>query len=804
MNRLIHNRRYLTLLSWLFVFGIVAVCLLSHAMTAHAFPTTQCAGSRYGSNLGCNAQDVSITGMRVIGDTTSCIGGTNITLDLEVTVNFAEPNRWDIGIFISNDGKDPQLTVAGGGAASCSVGILPISSPFLNLDPGPWGGITDTCGDGNKDIGGGTGSGITYMPNVTVPCQALGGSGGNLYIPFVVSWDNQSSPAGGLCNSIADPVPNTKSKCNAPTIEQGTVSVVVMPTITNTDNRTTISSGETVDYTVVIRNTTGAALSNIVFKDPAVTGINVSGVSCFPADGATCPDSVTVAGMQGAGLTIPSMPADSTVTFFINATLVGTPPDTLTNIASVTVAGKTNSASDTDTIVGAIAILPTSSSKYGSQGILMVYNYILYNFSGSTTTISLSALSNQVPPWTAELSTYSVTLDTGTSANFTLTVQIPSGADIGTVDVTTITATSPGNTATATAVTTVSLPLTLTPDNSGSGGKGSSASYNHRVQNNTASNQTVGFSTVFLDACTGWTKGVYKSDGVTQIPPATVILSPFGGYEDIVVKVTIPSSATAGEVCRVTVTASAGGNTPSATDTTTVKDIVLYSDPGYTKENYTFPTGYFVYAKAFGALATNYRFLWYDSTNALKRTSPPYTGPGILPDTYDIPAGGPLGTWRVEVRRVSDNFLFAQTNFYVGPDHIEASYTGTSVCAGDTATVNLTLHDRLNHTVPKDPFNVVVQGNQLISVTVSGSATIEFTTLTDAVGIGGQTVTGRLSLSGTATVTITCPAHSTITITPNSTTLLGSTATTPDRDESATVAFVIRKARILDWREVIE
>ncbi|MBI4823769.1 MAG: DUF11 domain-containing protein [Nitrospirae bacterium] len=365
--------------TWLLVFGIVAVCLLSHTDTAYAYDETQCAGDRFGEDLNCTAQDVSITNIRVIGDTTSCIGGSSITLDLEVTVNFATPDRWDIGVFVSNDGKTPQLTVANGGATSCAVAILPASSPFLDLDGVPKG-TTDTCGDGNKGIGGGTGNGILYMPNSTVQCQAISGSSGNLFIPYVVSWDNQASPAGSLCTSIADPVPNTKSKCNAPTVDQGTVSVVVLPTITKTDSITFIKSGNTTTYTVVITNTTKVALSGAVFKDPAVSGINVNSVTCSAGEGASCPASPTVADMQGAGITIPSMPVDSSVTFTINATLSGNPGDTRTNTASVTVSSQTNSASDTDTITGEIAISPSSSSKYGSQGTLMVFNYALWNF----------------------------------------------------------------------------------------------------------------------------------------------------------------------------------------------------------------------------------------------------------------------------------------------------------------------------------------------------------------------------------------------------------------------------------------
>ena len=360
---------------WLLVIGIVAACLLSYTTTSHAYGVTDCAGPRYGSNLGCTANDVSITNIAVVGGPASCIGGNSITVDLDVSVNFAVPNRWDIGIFISNDGKSPQLTPASGGAASCSVAILPLTSPFLNLD-------ADGCGDGNGTIGGGTGTGVLRMNNVTINCQAMSGSGGNLFIPFVVTWDNQASPSGATCNSIADPVPNTTSKCNAPLVAQGTVNVVVLPAITKTDNITTINPGDTVNYVVVITNTTGDTINNAVFKDPAVNYLNVNSVSCTAGGGATCPASPTKAAMQGAGgITIPSMPNNGSVTFTINATLdINAPAGAeLTNTASVTVGSQTNSAGrhrHNNPSLSSNFDKPPSSSKIWFPRL---YNYTIYN-----------------------------------------------------------------------------------------------------------------------------------------------------------------------------------------------------------------------------------------------------------------------------------------------------------------------------------------------------------------------------------------------------------------------------------------
>lgn len=823
MYKLNAHKKYSVWWIWLLAIGTAAACLLSHAVTAHAYGPTDCAGPRFGSDLGCTANDVSITNIAVVGGPASCTGGSSITVDLDVSVNFAVPNRWDIGIFISNDGKNPQLTPASGGAASCSVAILPLANPFLNLDG-------DGCGDGNGTIGGGTGTGVLHMTGVTINCRAISGSGGNLFIPFVVSWDNQASPSGATCNSIADPVPNTTSKCNAPLVAQGTVNVVVLPTITKTDNITTINPGDTTNYIVVITNTTGDTINNIVFKDPAVTYLTANSVSCTAGGGATCPASPTVAVMQGVGITIPSMPNNGSVTFIINATLnINAPAGTeLTNTASVTVGSQTNSASDTDTInpvpVGVISISPSSSSKNAVSPASVVYNYTIYNRGASGDTITLSATSSQ--GWNALLSsTPTIYVNASSSATFTLTVQVPAGVTVGTIDTTTITAISgsnPSNTATATAVTTVSNPITITPNNTASGGKGSSAYYDHTVRNNTSTAQDVSLSiTSFSGSCTGWTATIYKSDRITQIT-APITLDPYGSSgdldKDIVVKVNIPASAATGSVCTVTVRAEAGGNSASATDETTVKDLVLYSDSGYTNENNIFPAGSIVYAKAFGLATTGnkkYYFKWYDSSNTLKETSPSNNPDANkqLPDSYSIPTTSTcgvsgtvtcFGTWRVEVwLDETTDVKMLEINFYVGPDHISA---GNNLYASrnTNVTITLSLHDRYNHTVPLDPSNNVVQGGQSMTVTVTGSAKItEYCNPScTSLGAGVQSTTFNLdSLTGTATITINDPVKETVTVTPNSINLVGSTAS-PDRDESITVTFVRMKMKVIRWREV--
>lgn len=354
------------------------------ATAAYAYGATECAASRFGSDLGCSANDVSLSSIILApGSIASCVSGTPVTLDLDLTVNFASPDRWDVGIFIANDGKLPTLLPANGGASSCSVDILPITAPlsgntFLDLDGVPQG-TADTCGDGNGSFNGNTGSGIKRMTGVIMPCYASATSGGQLFVPFVVSWDNQKSPTGSLCTSKLHPVPNTKSKCNAPA-SSVSVNVVVLPVITITDGISQINPGANTTYTVTIFNNSGGTLLDTIFKSPTVTNLTVNSMSCAAAAAATCPTS-TVGAMQGAGITIPSanLPNNSSLTFTINATLSGAAPigGHLINTASVSIGSgsNSNSATDDDLIVlapsAAMSFTPSTITE-GSSSTLTV------------------------------------------------------------------------------------------------------------------------------------------------------------------------------------------------------------------------------------------------------------------------------------------------------------------------------------------------------------------------------------------------------------------------------------------------
>lgn len=78
----------------------------------------------------------------------------------------------------------------------------------------------------------------------------------------------------------------------------------------------TVTSGVTTAYTIVVSNTGPTSANGTVLRDPAPTGLTCSAATCgSPTGGAVCP-VVTVAALQSAGgVTIATMPANSSLTF---------------------------------------------------------------------------------------------------------------------------------------------------------------------------------------------------------------------------------------------------------------------------------------------------------------------------------------------------------------------------------------------------------------------------------------------------------------------------------------------------------
>lgn len=95
-------------------------------------------------------------------------------------------------------------------------------------------------------------------------------------------------------------------------------------TITKSNAVTTITSGNTTSYTVTVSNLGPATVMNAVLTDPVAAGLSCTNVSCTAVIGAaTCPSagSTTIAALQGAGISLPSLVPPASLLFKVDCTV---------------------------------------------------------------------------------------------------------------------------------------------------------------------------------------------------------------------------------------------------------------------------------------------------------------------------------------------------------------------------------------------------------------------------------------------------------------------------------------------------
>jgi uncharacterized repeat protein (TIGR01451 family) len=214
-------------------------CVLSAlASDAWAGQTTDCPMVKLGNPSGniCNAGDVSVATAVVGPDNIGayCFPGEQFAVNIEADILVRNQTRWDIGVWISQDGKPLNVAAASGGAEFCEVVPMPPSDEYSdNAGPGDPPSVSsfdtnpdatpnsqDACGDTNGISNPDPVSGIllTYGDDpaafhgpVTLNCVA--GPSGGVVLESMVSW-NQSDP--GICdptNTDTYSLDNT-SKCS--------------------------------------------------------------------------------------------------------------------------------------------------------------------------------------------------------------------------------------------------------------------------------------------------------------------------------------------------------------------------------------------------------------------------------------------------------------------------------------------------------------------------------------------------------------------------------------------------------------
>ena len=86
--------------------------------------------------------------------------------------------------------------------------------------------------------------------------------------------------------------------------------------ITKSNGTSTVTAGATTTYTITVLNSGGNDASGSVLQDPAVAGLSCTSLSCAVGSGAAaCPGSLSTSSLASPGITLPTLPASSSLVF---------------------------------------------------------------------------------------------------------------------------------------------------------------------------------------------------------------------------------------------------------------------------------------------------------------------------------------------------------------------------------------------------------------------------------------------------------------------------------------------------------
>jgi len=315
-----------------------AITALAFAPLAQAqFDTTVTAGnglscaSDRGSNS-CTAKEFTVTVSATQGSNIqSCQNNLPVTLDVVANITSKSTTRYNVGLFIGEDGNSPDASPVGD---TCSVATFPTAADPPSTSTAWFDADGNACGDYN----GGNLATSNLIHNVTVLCVPDAATG-TLSIPYALTYEQNQ---GGTCTGPSDVQPGAGSKC----VGGGTpVAGVVI-----TYNADPGCGGKTVSYDPVAGTVTSTftiqnndpnnglppeKADGSTFEDNVPGPVVVTNITCTPAGGAAGCDTSATVGNDVKG-TIATFPTGSSVLVTIVGTVPGGSVGAYENTATVT------------------------------------------------------------------------------------------------------------------------------------------------------------------------------------------------------------------------------------------------------------------------------------------------------------------------------------------------------------------------------------------------------------------------------------------------------------------------------------
>lgn len=175
-------------------------------------------------------------------------------------------------------------------------------------------GIDDSTWDGGTGLGNGgmisAGHAGSFRFQVTVNADVAAGT-------------TITNTVGVTHNAQTIPDFDASGSASASVMLADDIDLSIVKTVTPT----TAAIGDTVTYSLEIGNTGPLAGNGAIVRDPAVPGLDCSAATptCTATGNAQCPASPTIAGLQGAGLTIPVLPVGDTIRIEFACVVTGAP-----------------------------------------------------------------------------------------------------------------------------------------------------------------------------------------------------------------------------------------------------------------------------------------------------------------------------------------------------------------------------------------------------------------------------------------------------------------------------------------------
>ena len=263
-------------------------------------------------------------------------------------------------------------------------------------------------------------------------------------VTYTVTGDIVSSVTGTIANTATVSAPagvNDPDPGNNAASDSTTVSPLADVSISKTDGLTTVAAGTATTYTIVVTNPGPSALNDVAVTDSIPAILLAPTWTCVSTGGAACAPSGT-----GSINELLDMPAGSTATFTVTATVSAGASGTISNTATVTLpsgavdpTSSNNTATDTTTVEGVadLAITKTDGAASSIPGTAIVYTLVATN-AGPSNALGAS-LSDVLPAsltgatWTCTTSGGATCAQPSGSGDVNTSADIPVGGTV-TVD----------------------------------------------------------------------------------------------------------------------------------------------------------------------------------------------------------------------------------------------------------------------------------------------------------------------------------------------------------------------------------